>query len=344
MADKISGEGGLAQTTEDAMNRIKDATAEYDKQVELLANTAEKTTTEIGKGLDNDINKTQQLVKDNTQLINAYDNELKAVKNVCDQIDELIKKYGTAETAAKKATEAAYKYWLQEQQKNASAAKAQTNTTSNANSSNVNTNTGANATNVASTGAAASSQGNGNIDLGDKVTLNGKISSSSYNNPGLTPISKYRGAQLYVQMINEGKPSPYHLGTSPNYSSSTAVGWTNKDQITGYDTGGYTGTWNNNGRLAFLHQKELVLNANDTANMLNAVTIMRNLANNLGENILAKLAGVTAGKGSTVGGDGSLEQNVHIEATFPGVKDAKEIEDALNNLVNSASQRAFEKR
>jgi len=31
-----------------------------------------------------------------------------------------------------------------------------------------------------------------------------------------------------------------------------------------YDTGGYTGEWSNDGRLAFLHQKELVLNAEDT--------------------------------------------------------------------------------
>ena len=71
---------------------------------------------------------------------------------------------------------------------------------------------------------------------------------------------------------------------------------------------------------------------------------MRNLANNLGENILARLAGVTAGKGSLGDGNSLLEQNVHIDATFPGVKDAKEIEDALNNLVNTASQRAFEKK
>lgn len=110
MADKISGKGGLQQTTEASMTKIKNATAQYDKQVETLAKTAGKTTTEIGKGLDKDITKTQQLVTDNTKLITSYNNELKAVKNVCDQIDTLIKKYQNAESAAKKATEAAYKY------------------------------------------------------------------------------------------------------------------------------------------------------------------------------------------------------------------------------------------
>jgi hypothetical protein len=36
--------------------------------------------------------------------------------------------------------------------------------------------------------------------------------------------------------------------------------------------------------------------------------------------------------------DGALEQNVHISASFPGVQDRNEIEFALRNLVNDASQ------
>jgi hypothetical protein len=31
-----------------------------------------------------------------------------------------------------------------------------------------------------------------------------------------------------------------------------------------YDTGGYTGTWGSSGKLAFLHEKENVFNADDT--------------------------------------------------------------------------------
>ena len=41
------------------------------------------------------------------------------------------------------------------------------------------------------------------------------------------------------------------------------------------DTGGYTGSWGSDGRVAILHQKELVLNAEDTANMLASVGILR---------------------------------------------------------------------
>ena len=108
----------------------------------------------------------------------------------------------------------------------------------------------------------------------------------------------------------------------------------------GYDTGGYTGDWGNGGRLAFLHQKELVLNSKDTENILNTVAIMRNLMTSLNENILSRLANVSAGSITGVnGGNDLLEQNVHIEANFPNVTNSNEIEEAIKNLVNVASQR-----
>jgi hypothetical protein len=44
-----------------------------------------------------------------------------------------------------------------------------------------------------------------------------------------------------------------------------------------YDTGGYTGAWGPEGKLAFLHEKELVLNKNDTDNILKTVNFVREL-------------------------------------------------------------------
>ena len=105
-------------------------------------------------------------------------------------------------------------------------------------------------------------------------------------------------------------------------------------------TGGYTGEWadgsnENNGRWALLHQKELVLNAHDTENFLNAMEIVRQLdnltnwmANGLGDLFVPTVKGE----------NGELEQNVHIEASFPNVTDHNEIEMAFDNLVNRASQ------
>jgi hypothetical protein len=58
--------------------------------------------------------------------------------------------------------------------------------------------------------------------------------------------------------------------------------------ISWFDTGGYTGTWGPEGRMAMLHQKEIVLNAHDTENFLTAVEIVRTMSNQLEAN--AKLA------------------------------------------------------
>lgn len=53
-------------------------------------------------------------------------------------------------------------------------------------------------------------------------------------------------------------------------------GWFRKGDVSAYDTGGYTGNWSGrNGKLAFLHKKELVLNEKDTENMLKAIQALR---------------------------------------------------------------------
>jgi hypothetical protein len=44
--------------------------------------------------------------------------------------------------------------------------------------------------------------------------------------------------------------------------------------VVGFNTGGYTGDFADE-KLAFLHEKELVLNADDTKNILTAVSTLR---------------------------------------------------------------------
>jgi hypothetical protein len=130
-------------------------------------------------------------------------------------------------------------------------------------------------------------------------------------------------------------------------STDSAFGWLTEDQIEGYDTGGYTGDWDNSdGKLAVLHQKELVLNSSDTENILNAVQLVKNmdsLLSALSSSVLGRVSSLTAGLGSISADYSSepLEQNVKIEATFPNVQSSNEIEEALNNLVNRASQYAY---
>lgn len=115
-----------------------------------------------------------------------------------------------------------------------------------------------------------------------------------------------------------------------------------KKKTVKYDTGGYTGAWGSEGKMAMLHEKELVLNKVDTANILQAVDIVRTLSSDLA----ALQNAATASSSNALIGNApkeTIEQNVKIEASFPNVTNSNEIEQAFNNLVNLASQRAMRK-
>ena len=111
------------------------------------------------------------------------------------------------------------------------------------------------------------------------------------------------------------------------------------DEIKMFDTGGYTGAWGQDGRLALLHEKELVLNKNDTANFLNAVEVVRDIVKSVDLN--ASMAGMGIGALSSRWHDSStaqMEQNITIYADFPNATNHNEIEEAFKNMVNLASQ------
>lgn len=117
----------------------------------------------------------------------------------------------------------------------------------------------------------------------------------------------------------------------------------------GFDTGGYTGTWNykegldklKNGKLAVLHQKELVLNKEDTQNILAAVDMVRKIGVGLRNNI----ANVDSfsGKNLSTFGD-TIEQRVEITATFPNATDANDIRQAIMGLADKAYQYSHRNR
>lgn len=109
-----------------------------------------------------------------------------------------------------------------------------------------------------------------------------------------------------------------------------------------YDTGGYTGEWGKDGRLALLHQKELVLNASDTANMLDIVNVVRDIVRQIDAQALYS-HGRRFDLPRIETRAETLEQNVHIEASFPNATSHQEIEQAFDNLINLASQYANKK-
>ena len=115
--------------------------------------------------------------------------------------------------------------------------------------------------------------------------------------------------------------------------------------VTSLDTGGYTGEWGASGRLAMLHEKELILNANDTANFLDALNVSRELVNRVIEmNARASSFGIGGLSPSSIQDFAqNLEQQVTITAEFPNAVDHNEIEEAFASLINTASQYANRK-
>ena len=333
MTDVFAGEGGFLGVCKDAFDQLHDATKDYEDGLDELENTGRIDFESIGEGIDENINRTQQLISDNTELINSYEQELTAIGNVIAQLDDLVNKYNAAKDAAIAATKAAYEYWS-EQQRQAAAAAGNANGGSGSGNGNSGSGSGSSGSGA---GGGSALGGDNNLVMGETATYSGRYYYDSY---GSSPTgSKYSGVANGI-VVDRITNNPYGIHIHSADGRYRDLGWVKKSQLSGYDTGGYTGEWGSDGRLALLHQKELVLNKEDTANMLNAISIMRNITNMLGSSVLGKLAAATAGGlGAEVGGD-VLEQNVHIDAQFPNVKDSREIEEALNNLVNMASMRA----
>ena len=123
--------------------------------------------------------------------------------------------------------------------------------------------------------------------------------------------------------------------------------------ISTYDTGGYTGDWNStSGRIAVLHQKELVLNQSDTANILSAVSAIRSIAglnNSINEammqgisRMMLEMTGMKANVNYNTEASQSAGDTIYeIHAEFPDANDVNSIREAILSLPNLASQKVL---
>ena len=130
-----------------------------------------------------------------------------------------------------------------------------------------------------------------------------------------------------------------------HHSKTKVAGWFNISDLKAYDTGGYTGRWGSEGKLAMLHEKELILNKSDTENMLKIIEMVRDLSAALdSQAYYSSLAQLKASQLNAMQNHlENFEQTVTIHAEFPAASSAAEIEAALSNLVNNASQYANRK-
>lgn len=124
-----------------------------------------------------------------------------------------------------------------------------------------------------------------------------------------------QGYSYWREMISKGTyPTPYQLANR-------------------FDTGGYTGNFAG-GKIGILHSKELVLNKQDTENLLGAVKINRMM---FSSNPFSTGFGLNKGNADSTG-------NLTINANFPNVSSADEIRKAFANMSNNASQYVYKMR
>lgn len=141
-------------------------------------------------------------------------------------------------------------------------------------------------------------------------------------------------------------PTPTTIGGGSGGNTLSIAGGPNRSHVmvTMAATGGMTTNWGPEGKMMMVHENELILNSDQTNRFFDNLALMESILATIDSYALNQQLSSTLSSPSYAGsGSDVLEQNVKIEASFPGVTDRNEIEEAFNNLVNKASQYANRK-
>lgn len=275
--------------------------------------------TQVIPALDDELDRVKEQIIQHAKEEKGIENLENAYEKLCKDLQETIKKYTELETAAIEAAAAMAK---------AANAGSVSSTPGNNNNKGKDLEEGSNLSEVKydmkQSGYLSNKKDGGEhisvgVNTNNTKTVNGK-NYVSYDGKWLliSDLKIVNGtAQGSVYKIPEKGSIPYY--------SYVAM-----------DTGGYTGEWGPEGKLAMLHEKEIVLNKEDTSNMLKMVEIVRamidaNVMNSIATNLHSPGVGTQ---------NQNLEQNVTITAEFPNATDHNEIKMAFESLVNKASQYA----
>lgn len=359
MADKFAGEGGFIPTCENAFKQLDEALLTYKNNLSETSERSGVDFNKIAEGYDMNIQKAKELLEENDKLLEKYKAQLEAVQDVLQEVKQLEEAYrGVAAAAISAVTEAnKLKQQKDKEAREAADKDAAGNGKSGDNKKNNKSNKGEGKNTIVDVKADPSDtpasavdmdEGSKKFKIGDKVKLL-KGKRYYYTSEGAEP-SGNRGAGQNkpgtITQIEKGAKKPIHV-----QSNDGPFGWLTKDDIKKFDTGGYTGAWNGNeGKVGILHQKELVLNKEDTKNFLSAMNVVRSLdsvLDTINASMMDRLIGLLAQTTTSLSGfsasqDLTIDQKVQIEASFPNVQNSGEIEKAFKNLVNYASQHAYD--
>lgn len=335
MINEFTGPDGFKNQTLESMDALSQATRDYEDDLRDVQQASGEVFDDVEAGIDKNIPKTQDLIEENRELNDQYQDQIDKIKELNAELDQNLAKYKDITDAAKQAATAAYDYWMTENEIAAkkSAQEKQNSQAPQINSGNQGGNANANGTTKGHNGSSGRTLNEDTMSgIAGAIWIYGSSASGwGTGNTRQARLSEKFGSD-YAQQVQD------YIN-----SHQDARNWSDWQRLKNYyystfRSGGYTGDWgDDDGRLAVLHKKELVLNSQDTQNMLDMMRIAREVIAAAGPNALRLNSGRYQSDAAT---NGQLEQNVHIEANFPNVESASEIEEAINNLVNLAAQRA----
>ena len=324
MTDKVAGEGGFITVCESAFEDITETTMDYEQQLQQLATTAGISLNDITNGVDTLTFEFEELIETNDDLILRMERELDSIQDLRYAAQELVDSYEDVYRAAAEASSELY-YFVQAQQSAAAASKA-----------------------------AGDAYDAMKIQMGKADEQYAAVASAAMNSLASAAENAAARTEDAARRINDALASAGGGGNGGNPSSGSKykpgyayargkdVEYTEHYQ---FATGGYTGNWNSDeGRLAVLHEKEIVLNKDDTKNFLNGIGVLRQITQQVGQNAFNKIGQISNSRamGNLVNSQSdSIEQSVQISASFPNVDSKREIEEAFNDLINLAQQRAL---
>lgn len=387
MIDTVKAEGGLEAATKEAFENLKDVTLEYQESLDELAdvagvdfesitfgtNDAATAQQEFNKALEVGVEDAQKFLNEFTKkgglndqakalkekyeaLKSVIESTAKSAKNTSDTISKDTQKaLDSLDGAIEKLNDTIKKLTAQIDNLN----RTQQQAGSGDGGGNGSDFTGGIPTDKDKTGDTPKIKKFYVIDVdgaGSKIVL-GKADSAVHASQ---IASAKRGKENKFAKRDKNGQSIQRTYKPSIVQSEKDYGVSNEDTLRKVyfsgKTGGYTGTWagsdtEENGRLGFLHQKELVLNKDDTENMLDSIKLLRQMdiqkmledfEQAIRDRANAELNALNTPMTKISTGQ-TLEQAVHIEANFPNVSQRKEIEAAFDSLVNRATQYANRK-
>lgn len=365
MIDKFKAEGGLEEACRETFKEIETAADDFKKKLEEVQSAAGLSFDEIARGEDTALEKAKELIGDNQQIIDESKQQIEQYKELIAQVTALADAYSKVRENAIKSAEAAHDLVNAIQSQAAATADLtnkweQAKLSFNDYTSKVDSYNPTGTTPRSGGGGGGSSSGGGG---------GGGASSSPTGSGSAQPKKK----KFYVYAGSTKVGGPYELRTQAENMITANRGKMNGQtlKIKEYKTGGYTGSWAGGsdvkgGRLAFLHQKELVLNEKDTENYLKAVQEMRKVQAELKDSSTSSIIGTMfkaigdtisdkirsyQDAANRVGGrnefgfdlDSGIVQHIIINADFPDATQANEIQRAFDQLIGMAAQKANNK-